>query len=67
MAPAKLDDLIEISVKITEIKMASIVMQQEARLGDKILSKLNVEIVCVASNSFRPKKIPQNIIELFKC
>jgi acyl-CoA thioesterase FadM len=52
-------------VTIKEIHAASIVMQQEIKRSDKILSRLNVEIVCVAADNFRPKKIPTNIKNLF--
>ena len=65
ISPAKLDDLIAVFVTIKEIHAASIVMQQEIKRSDKILSRLNVEIVCVAADNFRPKKIPTNIKNLF--
>ncbi len=65
ISPAKLDDLVEVSVTVKEIHAASIVMQQEIKRSDKILSSLNVEIVCVAADNFRPKKIPTNIKNLF--
>jgi acyl-CoA thioester hydrolase len=76
LASAKLDDLIEVSVLVKEITAASIVMQQdisktiqgallENQNKKQILSRLKVEIVCVTTDSFRPKKIPQNIKKLF--
>jgi acyl-CoA thioester hydrolase len=65
LSPAKLDNLIEVSVEIKEMRQASISMYQEAKLGDKILSRLNVEIVCVAATNFKPKKIPETIKNLF--
>ena len=61
ISPAKLDDLIEVSVEVTEVRPASIVMQQEIKKSDKILSRLKVEIVCVAADNFKPNKIPQLI------
>ena len=65
ISPAKLDDLVEVTVTVKEIHAASIVMEQEIKRSDKILSRLNVEIVCVAADNFRPKKIPTNIKNLF--
>jgi acyl-CoA thioester hydrolase len=65
ISPAKLDDLIAVSVIVKKIHAASIVMQQEIKRLDKILSRLDVEIVCVAADNFRPKKIPTNIKNLF--
>lgn len=61
VSPARLDDVLEVSVEVKNISAASISMYQEARIGEKISSRLNVEIVCVDSVSFKPKKIPQNI------
>ncbi len=65
ISPAKLDDLVKVTVAVKEIHAASIVMQQEIKRSDKILSTLSVEIVCVAADNFRPKKIPTNIKNLF--
>jgi len=61
VSPAKLDDLIDVSVEVTEVRSASISMHQEAKNSDKTLSRLDVEIVCVAADNFKPKKIPLHI------
>lgn len=61
VAPARLDDVIEVSVLVTEIRSASILIEQEIKKSDQILSRLKVEIVCVSADNFRPKKIPENI------
>ena len=63
--PARLDDLVEVSVEVKEVRAASIVMFQEIKKSDKILSRLNVEIVCVSADLFKPSKIPQNIKNIF--
>jgi acyl-CoA thioester hydrolase len=60
LSPARLDDLIEVSVLIKEKRAASILMAQEISRDGKILSRLNVEIVCVSADEFRPKKLPAN-------
>jgi len=64
VSPAKLDDLVEVSVEIKEIRAASISMFQEIKKSNKTLSRLNVEIVCVCAKSFKPKKIPKNLCDL---
>lgn len=66
LTPAKLDDLISVSVLVKEINAASISMQQEIKIGDKVLSRLNVEIVCVAADNFKPKRIPDSIKTSFE-
>ena len=63
---AKLDDEIAVDVEVKEVRNASILMQQKITKSEKILSRLNVEIVCVNSNNFKPKKIPENLKNCFK-
>jgi tol-pal system-associated acyl-CoA thioesterase len=59
LSPARLDDLIEVSVLVKEKRAASLKMQQEISRDGKILSRLNVEIVCVSADEFKPKKLPE--------
>ena len=66
LTPARLDDLITVSVAIKEIRGASILMYQEIKKSDQILSHLSVEIVCVAANSFKTKRIPNSIKSSFR-
>jgi len=64
LAAAKLDDVLEVSVIIKKISAASILIKQEIKKSDVVSSLLNIEIVCVNSISFKPKKIPENIRSL---
>jgi acyl-CoA thioester hydrolase len=66
LVSAKLDDLIEVSVEVKNISAASILMYQEIKKSSQLLSRLNVEIVCIDSVSFKPKKIPLNIKASFE-
>ena len=61
VAPAKLDDLIEVSVEVEEITAATIIMNQKIICNDKVLTKLRVEITCVNSNNFKPSRISEEI------
>ena len=65
LAPAKFEDLIEVSVTTTETRNASIVMEQEITKLDQIISRLKVEIVFVDADNFKPKKLPQNLKNIF--
>jgi acyl-CoA thioester hydrolase len=65
LTPARMDDLVEVSLAVTKINPASIVMFQEMKKSDKILSHLTVQIACVCVDGFKPEKIPQNIKSLF--
>jgi acyl-CoA thioester hydrolase len=60
-APARLDDLLDVSVIITETKTASIVMQQEISLKGKKIFSLNVTIVCVNA-AMKPLRLPPDIL-----
>lgn len=66
ITPARLDDLVEISVSIKEIRATSILMEQEMKKSDVILSRLKVEIVCVGGANFRPKRIPKSTASALK-
>ncbi|MDX2083345.1 MAG: tol-pal system-associated acyl-CoA thioesterase [Rickettsiales bacterium] len=60
-SPARLDDIISVSVSVAEIRLTSILIEQEIKKSNQILSRLKVEIVCVSADNFRPKKIPAHI------
>jgi len=62
--PAKLDDELDISIKILETGLASITMLQEAKRDGEILATLNVKIAFVTADSFKPTKLTNNIKEL---
>ena len=57
-SPARLDDEIEVSVEVKEVRPASILMSQKMTKSGKILSTLEVKIACINSKNFKPKKIP---------
>lgn len=56
--PARLDDEIEVSVEVKEVRPASILMAQKMTKSEKILSTLNIKIACINSKNFKPEKIP---------
>jgi acyl-CoA thioester hydrolase len=59
-APARLDDMLDVSVEISETKSASITMQQEISLKGKKLFSLNITIVCVTA-AMKPIRLPNDI------
>ncbi len=66
LKPARMDDLLEIAVEIVEIGNLAIKLKQEAKLQAQILCKVEIEIVCVGVDSFRPKKIPTEVFGLLE-
>jgi len=61
IAPALLDDLIEVSVEVKSMSNTSMVLLQNFTRDEKILATIEVVIVCVDAVTIRPKRIPENI------
>lgn len=61
ISPIKLDDMILVDVEIVNVSATTITMNQKIHRDNKMLSSLKVEIVCVASKSFRPCRISEEI------
>lgn len=62
--PAKLDDLIDVDVKISKLNGPRIVMDQTISKNNEPLSKLKVDIIFVNSENFRPKRISDDLKKL---
>ncbi len=62
--PAKLDDILQMTCKVTEIKGVSMKMEQKLYRGDVVLSEISVTLVFLKLPDMRPAKIPANIISL---
>ncbi len=59
--PARLDDLLRITVKLAEVRRASITLAQQAWRGDELLTEGTIRIVCVETTTFTPRSIPSTI------
>jgi len=62
VAPARLDDLLEISVHIAEAGRASLSFRQEARRAGALLAEGTIRIGCVDAGTFRPRRIPNELL-----
>ena len=65
-SPAKLDDALNITCKVTELKGVSLKMEQKLYRGDTILSEIEISLVFLSLPSMRPTKIPSEIISLLQ-
>lgn len=67
-APARLDDLLQVSVQVIEVGRASLVFEQRiVREGDgRELLRASVRIACLETSRFRPRALPQAMLELAK-
>ena len=62
LAPARLDDLLQVTVRVEEQGAASMVIVQEAFRGDMLLAKGRIRIGCVHAESLRPCRIPARVV-----
>jgi acyl-CoA thioester hydrolase len=62
-APARLDDLLDVSVLPVEIARAYAVVEQQAWRGDVLLAEGRIRIGCIEAGTFKPRRIPQHIFQ----
>ena len=63
--PARLDDLLRITVQPIEIGRASMRIAQQAWRGEALLCEGEIRIGCVDAGTFRPRRFPNAIQALF--
>ena len=56
--PARLDDLLQVSVIMKERRPASFLMTQELFRGQECLLRADVRVACLHASSFRPRALP---------
>ena len=59
--PARLDDVIDVSVAVVLLGQASLEIAQEARRAGELLADGTIRIGCVELGTFRPCRIPNDI------
>ena len=63
LRPARLDDLLVITVDVTERGKASLRIRQQAWCGDQLLTEGEIRIGCVERATMKPTRIPGPILE----
>ena len=58
LVPAKLDDMLVVTVKVVEIGRASMLLEQQAWRGDALLVDGRFRIGCVDALTLRPRRMP---------
>lgn len=61
-APARLDDLLSVSVAGAQCRRASLVIAQEIRCDERLLVSAEVKIAAVGADTFRPLAIPDELL-----
>ncbi len=60
-APARLDDLVDVSVRLAARSAVTLTLAQEARRGDRLLAEGEIRIACVNAETFLPCRLPLEI------
>lgn len=63
LQPARLDDLLEVTVAVASAKAASMVIRQQALRHGTLLAEGEIRIGCVDAQTLRPQRIPQELLQ----
>jgi acyl-CoA thioester hydrolase len=61
--PARLDDLLRVTVALRETGRASLQVHQQAWRDSELLAESDIRIGCVDASSFKPRRIPNSVVE----
>ena len=61
LKPARLDDVVDVSVDVAHLGQASLHLAQQARRAGELLAEGTIRIGCVELGTFRPCRIPTDI------
>lgn len=63
LAPAKLDDLLTVTVSVAEQGKASMLLEQQVWRGDTLLAQGQVRVGCVDAQTLAPKRMPASVLD----
>lgn len=66
LSPARFNEQIEVSSKISQLKKASLIFEQWITRGESLLCQAMVTIVCLNAKTLRPKAIPSTLLIEFQ-
>ena len=64
LAPARLDDRLEVEARVVRIGRASLDFDQAVRRGPTALCGGRVRVACIDADSFRPRALPVDLKEV---
>lgn len=62
LEPAKLDDELSVSVRVTELKRTHLTFAQNLYRADRLLTEAALKAVCVQKDSMKPCAIPTEMV-----
>ena len=66
LAPAKLDDLLTVTVTVAEQGRASMLLEQKVWRGDTLLAQGQVRVGCVDTQTLAPKRMPVSVLDALR-
>lgn len=63
LRPARLDDVIEVTVVVREAARASLWLDQQALRGAELLVEGEIRIACVDAPTLKPRRIPNDLLQ----
>ena len=60
--PARLDDVLDVTVASVHVGLASLTVAQQARRSGRLLAEGTIRVGCVDLGTFRPRRIPEDIL-----
>ena len=63
LKPARLDDLLEVTVQLRERGRASLVLDQQSWRGAELLCEGSIRLGCVGAATLQPCRIPNDILQ----
>ena len=61
--PARLDDMLEVTVEPLKLARVYVQLAQEARRGAQVLARAEIQVACLNLKGFKPVAIPQSLRE----
>lgn len=59
LKPARLDDTLDVSVKLESFSKVRCIFEQQVRREDEVLARAKVTVACVSSAGLKPVEIPE--------
>ncbi|KAF1719770.1 tol-pal system-associated acyl-CoA thioesterase [Pseudoxanthomonas wuyuanensis] len=66
LRPARLDDLLQVTVEVRQCKRASVVFAQSIRRGEEVLLTAAVRVAALTASGFKPQALPDALYQAFK-
>jgi acyl-CoA thioester hydrolase len=60
--PARLDDLLDVTVQVTDAGRASFTIRQQAWCKGQLLAEGSIRIGCVDATTLRPRRLPDPVL-----